>query len=76
PGDVAVAGFDDVPVARHLGLTTVRARVAELGTRAVERLVGMLKGGDPELVEELHSTELVVRGTTVSGSSGTTGANK
>ena len=43
PEDVAVAGFDDVPLARHLGLTTVRARVAELGRRAVERLVAMLE---------------------------------
>ena len=39
PDDVAVAGFDDVPLARHLGLTTVRVRIAELGERAVERLV-------------------------------------
>ena len=64
PGDVAVAGFDDVPVARHLGLTTVRARVAELGARAVERLVALLSGGDAGATQELHSTELVVRGTT------------
>ena len=64
PEDVAVAGFDDVPLARHLGLTTVRARVAELGRRAVERLVAMLSGADALPVQELHSTELVVRRTT------------
>jgi len=63
PQDVAVAGFDDVPLARHLGLTTVRARVAELGVRAIERLAAMLGDGDTEPVEEFHSTELVVRGT-------------
>ena len=34
PEDVAVAGFDDIPLARHLGLTTVRVRIAELGERA------------------------------------------
>ena len=38
PDDVAVAGFDDIPLARHLGLTTVRVRIAELGERAFERL--------------------------------------
>ena len=64
PADVAVAGFDDVPLARHLGLTTVRARVAELGARAVERLVAMLGNGRCEPVQELHVTELVVRRTT------------
>ena len=69
PADVAVAGFDDVPVARHLGLTTVRARVAELGARAVERLVTILTGAESQPVQELHSTELVVRGTTAGGGS-------
>jgi len=63
PAEVAVAGFDDVPLARHLGLTTVRARVAELGERAVERLIAMLGGEDGAPVRELHSTELVVRRT-------------
>lgn len=69
PADVAVAGFDDVPLARHLGLTTVRARVAELGERAVERLVTMLTGGDSAPVQEFHSTELVIRRTTEPGAS-------
>ncbi len=39
PEDVAVAGFDDIPLARHLGLTTVRVRIAELGERALARLI-------------------------------------
>ena len=64
PADVAVAGFDDVPIARHVGLTTVKARVAELGARAVERLLAMLEDGVMAPVHELHSTELVVRRST------------
>ena len=63
PGDAAVAGFDDIPLARHLGITTVRVRIAELGERALARLLdGLVKtdrGGD-----ELHRPELVVRETT------------
>jgi LacI family transcriptional regulator len=64
PDDVAVAGFDDVPLASHLGLTTVRVRIAELGERAIERLTGMLEGREDGGDEELHAPELVIRGST------------
>jgi len=63
PEDVAVAGFDDIPLARHIGLTTVRVRIAELGERAVSRLLGALGKGDGG-GDELHAPELVVRATT------------
>ena len=63
PEDVAIAGFDDIPLAAHVGLTTVRVRIAELGERALERLLAVLAnqdgGGD-----EMHAPELVVRATT------------
>jgi len=65
PADVAVAGFDDIPLARHIGLTTVRVRIAELGERAVERLLGVLEGDDEATVQELHSPELIIRSTTL-----------
>ena len=65
PEDVAVAGFDDVPLASHLGLTTVRVRIAELGERAIERLIAMLQGEAEGGSEELHAPELVVRESTV-----------
>lgn len=64
PGDVAVAGFDDVPLARYLGITTVRVRIAEMGARAVQRLIDVLEGGPADGHAERHSAELVVRGTT------------
>lgn len=70
PEDIAVAGFDDVPVARHLGLTTVRARVAELGKRAVEQLLATLTEAGRQPVLELHSTELVIRRTTAAAAGG------
>ena len=60
PEDVAVAGFDDIPLARHLELTTVRVRIAELGERAIARLLAMLVG-KPEQSDELHAPELVIR---------------
>ena len=41
PRDIALAGFDDLPIARHLRppLTTVRVPIAELGALALEQLV-------------------------------------
>ena len=49
PGDVAVTGFDDIPVARHLHpqLTTVRQSIQDLGATAFETVYAMIRGGDP-----------------------------
>ncbi len=63
PEDVAVAGFDDIPLAKHLGLTTVRVRIAELGARALERVIAVVSGDMPS-GNELHAPELIVRSTT------------
>lgn len=64
PGTIAIAGFDDVPLARYLRLTTIRVRIAEMGARAIERLIDILEGGPEDGRAERHSAELVVRGTT------------
>ena len=66
PQDVAVAGFDDIPLAKHLGLTTVRVRIAELGERAIVRLldiIGQEDGGG----DELHAPQLIARASTDQG---------
>ena len=44
PGEVAVTGFDDIPVARHLRpqLTTIRQPIADLGATAFEVLRSMI----------------------------------
>ncbi len=49
PEDVAVTGFDDIPVARHLQtqLTTVRQRIRELGATAFEVLYSMINHQTP-----------------------------
>jgi LacI family transcriptional regulator len=62
---VAVVGFDDIPLARHISpaLTTVRIPLRELGRRAVERLLAVteegaeLPGGPPAVLPAI----LVVR---------------
>ena len=64
PGAIAVTGFDDVPLARYLGLTTVRVRMAEMGERAVARLIDALEAGFLSPETETVTAELVIRSTT------------
>jgi LacI family transcriptional regulator len=62
PGDVAVAGFDDIPVARHLHppLTTVRQSLRQMGACAFDLLHARISAGrgEPDVV---FPVQLVVR---------------
>lgn len=62
PEALAVVGFDDIDIAEHLGLTTVRQPLFESGARAVELLFLLLNGATPPPAERLP-VELVVRRT-------------
>ena len=64
PEDIAIAGFDDVPLARYLALTTIEVRIAEIGARAVSRLIDMLEGKGPGAPIELLEPRLIARATT------------
>lgn len=59
PGDVAVAGFDDIPLARYVppGLTTIRVDIAALGADAMRRLLDADAGES----DRLRVPQLVVR---------------
>ncbi|HVJ01155.1 MAG TPA: LacI family DNA-binding transcriptional regulator [Sphingomonas sp.] len=70
PEDIAVAGFDDVPLARYVALTTMQVRIAEIGSRAVGRLIDMLEGKGSRSGVELIEPELVARATTTAASDG------
>jgi LacI family transcriptional regulator len=68
PQDVSLVGFDDVPNARYLtpALTTVRVPMAEVGSRATERLLRMLS--DPAatgVVDEVIAPTLSIRDSTL-----------
>ena len=65
PGDISVVGFDDIPEAAHFSppLTTVRQNFAEIGRRAIELLLGELRG-ETGLSHEPVQPELVIREST------------
>lgn len=64
PRDIALAGFDDVPLARFVypTLTTMRISIAELGANAMQRLLHDIQAdGQPWPEPDPLTPELVVR---------------
>lgn len=66
PQDVALVGFDDIPVASAIdpALTTVRQPIERIGSMAVEVLLSVLEGSSEEEASVhriILPTELVVR---------------
>jgi LacI family transcriptional regulator len=63
PGQVAVTGFDDIPLARHLrtSLTTVRQPIKQLGTTAFDVLYSMLNREPLPARDIVLPTELIRR---------------
>jgi LacI family transcriptional regulator len=65
PEEMAVTGFDDIPIARYVAppLTTIRVDIAELGNRAFGLLLGALESpvSRGERRRERLATTLVVR---------------
>ncbi len=63
PGQVAVTGFDDIPLARHLrtSLTTVRQPIRQMGTAAFDVLYSMLNRETLPARDIVLPTELIRR---------------
>lgn len=63
PDDLALVGFDDIPIARYLTppLTTVRVDTFDLGARAVHLLVRQSQVRPGRKHHEVLPTQLVVR---------------
>jgi LacI family transcriptional regulator len=64
PGQVAVSGFDDIPVARHLypRLTSVRQPIQDLGAVAFETLHAMIGAGARAATGDPAASEMEPRG--------------
>ena len=62
PDDLAVIGFDDIPLAATSAppLTTVRQPMAEMGRALAGRLLDLVDGGDPP-EPLIVPTEIVLR---------------
>lgn len=64
PEDIALAGFDDIPIARFVTppLTTVRAQTTELGRQSLEELARAIEAPDSvSCMKRTLGTQLVVR---------------
>jgi LacI family transcriptional regulator len=69
PDDVAVAGFDDIPLAHYATppLTTMKVHIAELGERAMTGLLSRMRGTNEYSPLQILAPELVVRASTARG---------
>ena len=62
PQDLAVVGFDDIPAAEALSLTTVAQPSREIGLQAARLLLSRIAGDASPLQRRLLPTRLVMRG--------------
>ncbi|WP_018972330.1 LacI family DNA-binding transcriptional regulator [Rudaea cellulosilytica] len=80
PDDVALAGFDDIPIARYVtpSLTTVHVRIADLGRSALERLATAIEKPGRALhgAAPMLACEVVVRASSGGKTSGRTTAKR
>jgi DNA-binding LacI/PurR family transcriptional regulator len=63
PENTAVAGFSNIPVAEYFrpSLTSVDFRSFNLGIRACEILIDKMNGKDTNIVQEVISSEIILR---------------
>ena len=61
PHDLSLVGYDDIPEARYLGLTTVNQPLEKMGELAVELLIQLIEGQSVEHRVRIVPTSLVVR---------------
>ena len=61
PEDIALIGFDDIALARHIGLSTMRQPLAEMGKMAVARLNERIATPDLPVIQHTFVPELIVR---------------
>ena len=63
PEDIAVIGFDDIELAKYLGITTMKQPLFQMGTTAFQRLMDKMETPSLPLLHQSYDTELVIRQT-------------
>lgn len=63
PNDMAIVGFDDIPLAEYYNpaLTTIRLPAYGLGWAAADRLIHMIQGEKPEPEGIILESKLIIR---------------
>jgi len=62
PEDLSLVGFDNIPEAAYLNLTTVDQFIAEMGYQAAKILFRLIEGETLETKIQQLPTQLVIRG--------------
>lgn len=77
PADIALAGFDDIPIARYVNppLTTAAVPIAEIGRRALQCCIDRVAGRECT-GSRTFTPDLVVRASTAGSSPGAKPANQ
>jgi LacI family transcriptional regulator len=76
PEDLAIAGYNDIPLAGRLipGLTTVHVPIHDFGSVAAEMLLDQIEARELASKQVVFAPQLVVRGSTVAGADVEAGA--
>ena len=61
PDDMAIVGFDDIELAQHIGLTTVRQPMYEMGVLAVGRILDRMTDRNGSVTHTTFTPKLIVR---------------
>ena len=64
PEDIQIIGFDDLPMSRHLGLTTLRQPMHDIGSRAFDLLIERIQRPDTPVAHTVFAPSLIERQTT------------
>jgi LacI family transcriptional regulator len=78
PEDIAIVGYNDIPLAGRLvpGLTTIRVPIHEFGAAAARLLIDQITTGDASRRRIIFSPELVIRSSTVAGADAELGVRR
>jgi LacI family transcriptional regulator len=73
PEDVAIVGYNDIPLATRIvpALTTVHVPIHDFGAAAARLLLEQIETGEPSRRRVVFNPELIVRGSTVAGAGST-----